>query len=50
MEKKLSKEMSLMIRQKKRNQNQADDLAKEIIVDAMKHGSTDYVPEYLCQS
>ena len=47
MEKRLSKEMSLMVRQKEEEaRNQADELAKEIIVDSMKHGATDYVPEY----
>lgn len=47
MEKRLSKEMALMVRQKEEEaRNQADELAKEIIVDSMKHGATDYVPEY----
>lgn len=47
MEKKLSKDMALMVRQKEEEaKNQADEIAQEIIVDAMKHGATDYVPEY----
>lgn len=47
LEKKITREMALMVRQKEEEaKQQADDKAKEIIVDAMKHGATDYVPEY----
>lgn len=47
LEKRLSREMSQMVRQKEEETRaQADELAKEIIVDAMRHGATDYVPEY----
>ena len=47
LEKKMAKEMSLFVRQKEEQaKNSADDVAREIIVDAMKHGATDYVPEY----
>lgn len=46
-EKKLTREMALMVRQKEEEaKNQADEKAREILVDAMKHGATDYVPEY----
>lgn len=47
LERKLAKEMALMIRQKEEEtKQQADEKAREILVDAMKHGATDYVPEY----
>jgi ribonucrease Y len=47
LEKKLSTEMSKLIRQKEEEaKSEADDKVKEIIVDAMKHGATDYVAEY----
>ncbi|MBT3249368.1 MAG: ribonuclease Y [Candidatus Pacebacteria bacterium] len=47
LEKKLGTEMSKLIRQKEEEaKNEADDKAKEILVDAMKHGATDYVAEY----
>lgn len=47
LEKKMAKEMALFVRQKEEQaKNSADDVAREIIVDAMKHGATDYVPEY----
>lgn len=47
LEKKLAKEMALYVRQKEEEaQAEADDKVKEILVDAMKHGATDYVPEY----
>lgn len=47
LEHKLSKEMAQIIRQKKEEtQSEADEIVKEILVDAMKHGATDYVPEY----
>jgi ribonuclease Y len=47
LEKKLSKEMALFIRQKEEEaKTEADGKVQEILVDAMKHGATDYVPEY----
>ncbi len=47
LEKKLSKEMAQLIRQKEEEaKNEADEKVREILVDAMKHGATDYVPEY----
>ena len=47
LEKKLSKEMALFIRQKEEEAHaEADDKVKDILIDAMKHGATDYVPEY----
>lgn len=47
LERKLSKDLALMIRQKEEEaKNEADDKVREILVDAMKHGATDYVPEY----
>ena len=47
LEKKLSKEMALFIRQKEEEaKTEADGKVQEILVDAMKHGATDYVSEY----
>lgn len=47
LERKLSKDLAQMIRQKEEEaKNEADEKVKEILVDAMKHGATDYVPEY----
>lgn len=47
LEKKLNKEMALMIRQKEEEaQAESEERVKEILIDAMKHGATDYVPEY----
>lgn len=47
LERKITKEMALMVRQKEEEaKQQADEKAQEILVDAMKHGATDYVPEY----
>lgn len=47
LEKKLTKEMAQLIRQKEEEaKSEADDRVREILVDAMKHGATDYVPEY----
>ncbi|MBP7700696.1 ribonuclease Y [Candidatus Woesebacteria bacterium] len=47
LETKLSTEMAQFIRQKEEEaQTDADDKVKEILVDAMKHGATDYVSEY----
>lgn len=46
-EKKVSKEMAQLIRQKEEEaRNEADQKVQEILVDSMKHGATDYVPEY----
>lgn len=47
LEVKLSKEMAVIVRQKEEETKQAaDQKAREIIVEAMKHGATDFVPEY----
>lgn len=47
LEKKLAKEMAQHIRQKEEEaRTQADEKVREILVDAMKHGATDYVTEY----
>ncbi len=47
LEKKLAKEMAQFIRQKEEEaESEADERVKEILIDAMKHGATDYVPEY----
>lgn len=47
LEKKLSQEMAVFVRQKEEEaQAEADERVKEILVDAMKHGATDYVSEY----
>ncbi len=47
LEKKLSKEMATLIRQKEEEaKNEAQEKVKEILVDSMKHGATDYVAEY----
>ncbi len=47
LENKLNKEMALLIKQKKEECQQESDLvAREILVDAMKYGATDFVPEY----
>lgn len=47
LEKRLAKDMAQFIRQKEETaKSEADDVVKEILVDAMKHGATDYVSEY----
>jgi ribonuclease Y len=47
LEKKLTQEMAQLIRQKEEEaQQEAKDKAKAILIDAMKHGATDYVAEY----
>ena len=47
LEKKLAKEMATFVRQKEEEaKNEAQERVKEILVDAMKHGATDYVAEY----
>ncbi|MCB9813009.1 MAG: ribonuclease Y [Pseudomonadales bacterium] len=47
LETKLSKDMAQFIRQKEEiAETEADEKVKEILVDAMKHGATDYVSEY----
>jgi ribonuclease Y len=47
LEKKLAKEMATFIRQKEEEtKNESQERVKEILVDAMKHGATDYVAEY----
>ncbi len=45
--KRLSKEMALFIRQKEEEARiEAEEKSKTILIDVMKHGATDYVPEY----
>jgi ribonucrease Y len=47
LEKKLSKDMAQLVRQKAEEAKQeADERAREILIDAMRHGATDYVAEY----
>ena len=47
LEKKLTKDMARMVQNAEaRAKEEADEKAKEILVDAMKHGATDYVAEY----
>ncbi|MEA2056439.1 MAG: ribonuclease Y [Patescibacteria group bacterium] len=47
LEKKLNKELAQLIRQKNEEAKQeADDDAKKILVEAMRHAATDYVAEY----
>lgn len=46
-EKKAVQEMAQLIRQKEEEaKNEAEEKVREILIDAMKHGATDYVPEY----
>src|SRR3989344_3887493 len=43
----LSKEKARFVRQKEEEaKEEAGDRVQEILIDAMKHGATDYVPEY----
>ena len=47
LEKRLSKDMAQLIRQREEEaKNEADERVQEILIDAMKHGATDYVAEY----
>ena len=47
LEKKLSADLSKMILEKEEEAKlEADDKAREILIDAMRHGATDYVAEY----
>ncbi len=47
LEKKLTQEMSQLIRQKEEEaQLEAKEKSKEILIDAMRHGATDFVSEY----
>ena len=47
LEKKISQDMAKLVREKEETaQQEAKDKAKEILIDAMKHGATDYVAEY----
>ncbi|MFZ1721080.1 MAG: Rnase Y domain-containing protein, partial [Microgenomates group bacterium] len=47
LERKLSQEMAQLIRQKEEEaEAEAEDRVKEILMDVMVHGATDYVPEY----
>lgn len=46
-ETKATQEMAQLIRQKEEEaKNEAEEKVKDILIDAMKHGATDYVPEY----
>ncbi len=47
LDKQLTKDKALLIRQKAEEaEAEADEKVKEILIDAMMHGATDYVPEY----
>ncbi len=47
LEEKLSRQLAVFVREKEEQaQAEADEKAREILVDAMKHGATDDVPEY----
>ncbi|MCD8485052.1 ribonuclease Y [Candidatus Woesebacteria bacterium] len=47
LERTVDKQAALMIQQKmEAAEQEADEKAKEFLVDAMKHGATDYVPEF----
>ena len=47
LEKKLTREMAQYIRQKQEEaEAEAEERVQEILIDAMRHGATDYVPEY----
>ena len=47
LEKRMSQQMAQLVKQKEEEaKTQADEKAQEILVDAMKHGATDYVAEY----
>lgn len=47
LDKKLTKEKALLIRQKEQEaEAESEEKVKEILIDAMKHGATEYVPEY----
>lgn len=47
LETKLSKEMAVIVRQKEEETKLAANLkSREVIIEAMKHGATDFVPEY----
>ncbi len=47
LEKKLTKDKALLVRQKAEEAAaEADERVKEILIDSMLHGATDYVPEY----
>jgi ribonucrease Y len=47
LERKLTKEMATLVRQKEQEAKaEADEKVKEILADAMKHGANDYVVEY----
>lgn len=47
LEKRLDRQMAQLVRQKEEEaKEEADEKVQEILVDAMKHGATDYVAEY----
>lgn len=51
LEKEVDQQASLMIQQKIATaEEEVDDKAKELLIDAMKHGATDYVVEYTVSS
>lgn len=51
LEKRLRKDMAQLIRQREEEARaEADEKVQEILVDAMKHGATDYVAEYTVSS
>lgn len=46
-EKKAAQEVAQLIRQKEEEaKEEAEERSREILIDSMKHGATDYVPEY----
>lgn len=51
LEREVDQQAALMIQQKiAKAEEEVDDKAKELLVDAMKHGATDYVVEYTVSS
>lgn len=47
LDKTLSKEKARLIKQKEEEAlTEANDIVRDILIDAMKHGATEYVPEY----
>ncbi len=47
LEKKLTQDMAQLVRQKHEEaKQQADDQVQEVLINAMRHGATDYVAEY----
>lgn len=51
LEKQMTKDLSQLVRQKTEEfQQEADETAKEILIESMKYGATDYVTEYTMSS